>query len=132
MTSFGSISGLEIFPESTAPHKESSKWLRMMYLSFSQCDELYFRSVALVRFAELPFFLFLFDARWARSPWWPPLAALLRRPRLLAMLVMKPTYGSVYTQDSGVRRSGELQKARVQVAGPVYEQEVPSDLRYLK
>ena len=112
MARFGSISGLEIFPESTAPHRESSKWLRMMYLSFSQCVELYLRSVALVRFAESPFFLlFLLDARWARSPWWPPLAALLRRPRLLAMLVVKPTYGSVYTQDSGVRRSGELQKA---------------------
>ena len=103
MASSGSISGLAISPDSTAPHKESLKWLVMMYLWASQSFELYFRSVAFIRDAELPFLLFLVvDARWARSSWWPPLAALLRRLRFLAILTVKPAYESVYTQDSGV------------------------------
>ena len=112
MASSGSISGSAISPESTAPHKESLKKLIMMYLWASQSFGLYLRSVAFVRDAELLFLVFLLvDARWARSSWWPPLAALLRRPRFLAILMVKPTYGSVYTQDSGVWRSDELQKA---------------------
>ena len=100
----------------------------MMYLWASQSFGLYLRSAAFVRDAEPPFELVLFvDARWARSSCWPPVAALVRRPRLfLAMLMVRPTYGSVYTQDSGVWRSDEWQKALIQVAGPVYEQKVPS------
>ena len=118
MASSGLISGSAILPVSTAPHKESLKKLMIMYLWASQSLGLYLRSVAFVRDAEPPLLLLLleFDARWARSFRRPPVADL-RRPCFLAIfddeafLMMKPAYGSVYTQNSGVWRSDELQKA---------------------